>query len=92
MKYLKKLMRKCRKNDFKVGVCKMKTKNIFCNFFKGLLNLRVNVLQSELNKVSISNFIRFQFPPISFKIKRAFEKITTFSIKIGQKRTIIRQL
>ena len=34
-------------------------KNIFCHFFKCSLNFRAYALQSELNKVSISNFVKF---------------------------------
>ena len=61
-------------------------------FFKCSLNFRAHVLQSELTKVSISNFVTFQLQRISSKIERAFEKNTKFSIEIGPKRTIIRQL
>ena len=44
-----KVMRKCGKNDFKGGVGKIKTKNIFCHFFKCSLNFKAHALQSELN-------------------------------------------
>ena len=53
-----KLKRKCKKKYFKVGNGKMETKIIFCPFFKCLLNYRAHTLQSELNKVSISNFVK----------------------------------
>ena len=46
----------------------------------------------ELDEVSISNFVKFELQRISSKIERAFEKRTKSSIKIGPKRTIIRQL
>ena len=49
-------------------------KNIFCNFFKCALNFRAYVMQSELNKVSLSNFVKFQLQRISSKIEQAFEK------------------
>ena len=65
---------------------------IFCHFFKCLLNLKAHVLQSEINKVSTSNVVKFQLQCISSQIEWAFEKITKFSIKIGPRRTIIRQL
>ena len=54
----------------------MKTKNIFCCFFKGLLNYRGHTLQSELKKVSISNFGKFRLQSMSSKIEQAFEKTT----------------
>ena len=86
-------MRKCKKkNDVKVGVGKLKTKTYFVFFSNARPILRALALQSELNKVSISNFVRFQLQHISSKIERAFEKRTQFSIKIGPKRTSIRQL
>ena len=49
-------------------------KNIFCPLFKCSLNFRAHALQSELNKVSISNFVKFQLQRISSKIERAFHK------------------
>ena len=54
----------------------MKTKTYFVVFFKCLLNFRADTLQLELNKVSISNFVKFQLQRMSFKIERAFEKTT----------------
>ena len=70
----------------------MKIKTYFFCFFKGLLNFRAHALQSELNKVSIQNFVKFGLQSMSSKIERVFEKTTKFSIKIRLKRTIIRQL
>ena len=67
-------------------------KNICCCFFKCLLNLRAHALQLELNKVNISNFVKFQQQSISFKIKRAFEKTTKVSIKIRLKRILSSQI
>ena len=64
----------------------------FVSFFKCSLNFRAHALQSELTKVSISNFVKFRLQSMSCKIEREFEKRTTFSIKIGPKRTLIRQL
>ena len=46
-----------KKNDFKVVVGKMKTKFFFCPFFKCSFNFRAHALQSELNKVIISNVV-----------------------------------
>ena len=63
----------------------MKT-NIFLSFFQML------ALQSELNKVSISNFVKFKLQSMSSKTEQAFEKRTKFSIKIRLKRTLIWQL
>ena len=51
-------------------------KNIFCCFIKGSLNFRAHALQSELNKFSIWNFVRFWLQSMSSKIKWAFEKTT----------------
>ena len=45
-------------------------------------------LQSELNKVSISNFVKFELQSIRSKIERAFEKRTKFPIKTRLKRTL----
>ena len=64
-----KLMRKCGKYYIKVGVGKMKTKKYLVNFFKCSLNFTGHALQSELNKVFISNFVKFQLQRISYKIE-----------------------
>ena len=63
-----------RKNDPKVRIGKMKTKTWFLCFFKCLLHFRADALQSELNKVSISNFVKFRLQRMNSKIERAFEK------------------
>ena len=42
-------------------------------FFKYLLNFRARALQTELNKVSISNFVKFQLKTMSSKIEPVFE-------------------
>ena len=55
MKY-KKILRKCGKTDVEVGVAKMKEEKN-CNFSKCLLNFKAHSLQSELNKVRISNLL-----------------------------------
>ena len=75
-------------NDVKVGVAKMKTKTFFSWFFKFLLNFKAHALQLELNKVSISNFVKFRLQSLGSKIEQAFDKMTKFSLKIGPKRTI----
>ena len=70
----------------------MKTKNTFFVLFsKPCFNFRAHARQSKLNKVSISNFVKFQFQSMSSKFERAFEKRTTFSIKIKLIKTLIRQ-
>ena len=76
-----KLKRKC-KNDVKVGVGKMKKKNIFCHFFKLSLNFKAHALKSEINKIIISHFVKFKLQIMSYKIEGTFEKITKFSIPI----------
>ena len=70
----------------------MKTKNIFCRSFKCLLNIRVHALQSELEKLSISNLVKFLLRSMSSKIERACEEMTKCSIKIGPKKTLFGQL
>ena len=69
-------------------------KNLFCNFyFQMLAQFRAHTLQSELNKVSKSNFLKLQLQRMSSKIERVFKKIKNKkSIKIGPKSTLIRQL
>ena len=67
-------MREYRKIDVKVGVGKLKTKNIYCHFFKCLPNFRAHVLQSNLNKVSIFNFVKFQLQRMNSKIEQALKK------------------
>ena len=73
-------------------LAKLRQKNIFCCFFKYLLNFRAHAPQSELNKVSISNFVKFGLQTMSSKIERVFNKTTKFSIKIRLKGILIRQL
>ena len=53
-------------------------KNIFCNFFKCSLNFRAHALQSELNKDGYTNFVKFRLQSKSYKIERAFEKMTKY--------------
>ena len=53
----------------------MKIKAWFVYFFKYMLNFEAHALQSELNKGSVSNFLKFQLQSMSSKIERAFEKI-----------------
>ena len=70
----------------------MKTKTWFVCFYKCLYDFRSHALQSELNKVSISNIVKFRLQSMSSKIEREFEKkLTKFSIKMGSKKTSIRQ-
>ena len=64
----------------------------FVRFFKCSLNFRAHALQSELSKTSILNFVKFKLQSMSSKIERAFEKTNKISIKIGPKKTSIRQL
>ena len=54
-----KLKKKVQTNYIKVGIVKNEDKNIVFPFFKCLLNFRAYALQSELNKFSISNFVKF---------------------------------
>ena len=50
------------------------------------LDFRALALQFELNKVSIFNHVKFKLQNMSFKIERAFEITTKFSIIVGSKR------
>ena len=52
----------------------MKTKTWFVPFFKCSVVLRVGVVIFELNKVSMSNFVKFEFLGVTLKIERIFEK------------------
>ena len=52
----------------------MKIKTWFVRFFKCSFVLRVGALIFELNKVSISNFVKFEFLGMTWKIERVFEK------------------
>ena len=67
-------MGKNKKSYVLVGFGKMKIKTWFVRFFKCLLNFRAHALQSELSKVSIFNFVKFELQSMSSKIERAFEK------------------
>ena len=51
-------MRKCKKITLNLDFAK-EDKNIFCDFFKCSLHFRPHGLQSKLNKVSISNLVKF---------------------------------
>ena len=48
--------------------------NFVC-FFKCLLNFRAHAMQSELNKVGYTKFLKFRFQNMSSKIEQAFEKM-----------------
>ena len=90
MKYFekKKSLKKCGKNDVKVGVGKIKIKTWFVCFFKCSLNFRAHALPSELSQVSISNFLMFQLQSMSSKIERAFEKMNIIFHQIRAKQNI----
>ena len=77
---------KCEKNDFLVGVSKMKIKTWFVRFFKCSFVLRVGAVIFELNKVSMSNFVKFKFLRMTLKIRRVLEKNEqNFELTTGQK-------
>ena len=76
-----------RTNYIYVGAGKMKIKAYFV-IFKCSLNFRAHALQSELNNVSILNFVKFLLQSMSSKIEQAFEK----TAKKNHNNTIIRQL
>ena len=64
----------------------MKIKTWFVCFFKCSLVLRDGAVIFELNKVSMSNFVKFEFRIMTLKIERVFEKNKlNFASKTGQK-------
>ena len=52
----------------------MKIKTWFARFFKCSFVLRVGAVIFELDKVSMSNFVKFEFLGMTLKIERVFEK------------------
>ena len=52
----------------------MKIKTWFVRFFKCSFVLRVGAFIFELDKVSMSNFVKFEFLGMTLKIERVFEK------------------
>ena len=53
----------------------MKIKTWFVRFFKCSFVLRVGAVIFELDKVSMSNFVKFEFLGMTLKIERVFEKM-----------------
>ena len=63
----------------------MKKKTWFVRFFKCSFVLRVGAGIFELDKVSMSNFVKFKFLGRTLEIKRVFEKMNIIlSKKTGQ--------
>ena len=57
-----------------------------CSFFKCSPNFSAHALQSEIRKVTKSNFVNFEFQSMSLKIEQAFgKKKKKLSSKQGQK-------
>ena len=52
----------------------MKIKTWFVRFFKCSFVLSVGAVIFELDKVSMSNFVKFEFLAMALKIERVFEK------------------
>ena len=52
----------------------MKIKTWFVRFFKFLFVLRVGAVIFELEKVSMSNFVKFEFRSMTLNIQGVFEK------------------
>ena len=88
MNYFKKKYGKNEKNYVKVELGKMKIKTWNVRFFKCSLNFRAHALQSELSKVSISNFSKFQLQSNRSKIERAFEKMNIIFHQFRAKKEI----
>ena len=64
----------------------MKIKTWFVCFFKCSFVLRVAAVIFELNKVSMSNFVKFEFLSTTLEIERVFEKMKIILIKKLAKR------
>ena len=59
---------------------------MFVCFFKCSFVLRVGAVIFELDEVSMSNFVKFEFLSMTLKIERVFEKNKhNFESKTGQK-------
>ena len=85
--------RKCGKTTLKLELAKWRQKHGLFVFSNARSNLRDHALQSELNKDSISNFVKFELQSMSSKVERAFKKMKKKnSIKIGPKRTSTRTI
>ena len=64
----------------------MKIKTWFVCFFKCSFVLRVGAAIFELDKVSTSNFVKFEFRSMTLKIGRVFEKTNKlFSQKLAKR-------
>ena len=64
----------------------MKTKTWFVRFFKCSFVLRVGAVIFELDKVSMSNFVKFEFRSMGLKIEGVFEKTNKiFSQKLAKR-------
>ena len=56
----------------------MKINTWFVRLFKCSFVLRVGAVILELDKVSMSNIVKFEFRSMTLKIERVFEKRTKF--------------
>ena len=73
------------KNDFTVGVSIMMIRTLRVYFFECSFIKKVWSVIYELDEVSISNFVKFQFQRMTLKIERVFEEEkNTLSKKTGQ--------
>ena len=66
----------------------MKTKTWFVYFFKCSFVLKVCAVIFELDKVSMSNFVKFEILSMTLKIERVFEKTNKICSKKLAKRTL----
>ena len=66
----------------------MKIKTLFVCFFKCSLVLRVGAIIFELDKISMSNFVKFDFWSMTLKIEGEFEKTNKILIQKLAKRTM----
>jgi hypothetical protein len=63
----------------------MKVKTWFGRFFKCSFVLRVGAVIFELNKVNMSNFVKFKFWRMTLKSEGVFEKKNKILVKNWQK-------
>ena len=85
-------MKKCRKNDVKVGVAKMKTKKYFVIFSIAGSILELILCNRNLTKLVCLSLLSSDCRAWALKLSEYLKKWQKKSLKIGPERTIIRQI
>ena len=84
MKYLKKkLNRKCKKNDAKVGIGKMKTKTCFCHFSNACSILELMLFNRNLPKKVYQTLLSSNCRALALKLSKHLKKWQNFPLKLG---------